>query len=175
VTKINDELETSKVELDALLAELKVIADAIPNLPSDTTPVGRDENDNVEVRRWGTPREFSFPVRDHIDLGEAAKGVDFKNGVKLSGARFVVMKGQIARLHRAWPSSCWTCTPCSTATPSATCPIWSTRTACTAPASCPSSPRISSIPASKGKGKTKARCASSPHPDLRSAAHQHGP
>ncbi len=54
VTKINEELETSKVELDALLAELKVIADAIPNLPSDTTPVGRDENDNVEVRRWGT-------------------------------------------------------------------------------------------------------------------------
>ena len=101
VTKINDELETSKVELEALLADIKAISDAIPNLPSDTTPVGRDENDNVEVRRWGTPREFSFPVRDHIDLGEAAKGVDFKNGVKLSGARFVVMKGQIARLHRA--------------------------------------------------------------------------
>ncbi|QWL66208.1 serine--tRNA ligase [Aeromonas jandaei] len=101
VTKINDELETSKVELDALLAELKTIADAIPNLPSETTPVGRDENDNVEVRRWGTPRHFDFPVRDHIDLGEAAKGVDFKNGVKLSGSRFVVMKGQIARLHRA--------------------------------------------------------------------------
>lgn len=101
VTKINDELETSKVELDALLAQLKAISDAIPNLPSETTPVGRDENDNVEVRRWGTPRAFDFPVRDHIDLGEAAKGVDFKNGVKLSGARFVVMKGQIARLHRA--------------------------------------------------------------------------
>ena len=101
VTKINDELETSKVELDALLAQLKAIADAIPNLPSETTPVGRDENDNVEARRWGTPREVSFPVRDHIDLGEAAKGVDFKNGVKLSGTRFVVMKGQIARLHRA--------------------------------------------------------------------------
>ncbi|WP_314927154.1 serine--tRNA ligase [Aeromonas piscicola] len=101
VTKINDELETSKVELDALLGQLKAISDAIPNLPSETTPVGRDENDNVEVRRWGTPRAFDFPVRDHIDLGEAAKGVDFKNGVKLSGARFVVMKGQIARLHRA--------------------------------------------------------------------------
>jgi seryl-tRNA synthetase len=101
VTKINDELETSKVELETLLRDIKAIADAIPNLPSDTTPVGRDENDNVEVRRWGTPRAFDFPVRDHIDLGEAVKGVDFKNGVKLSGARFVVMKGQIARLHRA--------------------------------------------------------------------------
>ncbi|MGY3942768.1 serine--tRNA ligase [Aeromonas tecta] len=101
VTKINEELETSKVELETLLRDIKAIADAIPNLPSDTTPVGRDENDNVEVRRWGTPRAFDFPVRDHIDLGEAVKGVDFKNGVKLSGARFVVMKGQIARLHRA--------------------------------------------------------------------------
>ncbi|MCH7369789.1 MULTISPECIES: serine--tRNA ligase [Aeromonas] len=101
VTKINDELETSKVELESLLTEIKAISDAIPNLPSETTPVGRDENDNVEVRRWGTPRVFDFPVRDHIDLGEAAKGVDFKNGVKLAGARFVVMKGQIARLHRA--------------------------------------------------------------------------
>ncbi|MBV7438873.1 serine--tRNA ligase [Aeromonas sp. sif2416] len=101
VTKINDELETSKVELESLLTEIKAISDAIPNLPSETTPVGRDENDNVEVRRWGTPRAFDFPVRDHIDLGEAAKGVDFKNGVKLAGARFVVMKGQIARLHRA--------------------------------------------------------------------------
>ncbi|MGE6108621.1 serine--tRNA ligase [Aeromonas sobria] len=101
VTKINDELETSKVELEALLRDIKEIADATPNLPSDTTPVGRDESDNVEVRRWGTPRTFDFPVRDHIDIGEAVKGVDFKNGVKLSGARFVVMKGQIARLHRA--------------------------------------------------------------------------
>ncbi|PJG59252.1 serine--tRNA ligase [Aeromonas cavernicola] len=101
VTDINEQLDTSKVELDALLAQLKAIGDAIPNLPSATTPVGRDENGNVEVRRWGTPRQFDFAVRDHIELGEAAKGLDFKNGVKLSGARFVVMKGQLARLHRA--------------------------------------------------------------------------
>ncbi|MGL5948414.1 MAG: serine--tRNA ligase [Aeromonas sp.] len=101
VSAINDELKTREVELAALLVELKTISDMIPNLPSDTTPVGRDERDNVEVRRWGTPRAFDFAVRDHIDLGEAAKGVDFKNGVKLSGARFVVLKGQIARLHRA--------------------------------------------------------------------------
>ncbi|MDO2952004.1 serine--tRNA ligase [Aeromonas simiae] len=101
VTKINDELDACKVKLDALLGEIKAIADTIPNLPSDTTPVGRDEDDNVEVRRWGTPREFDFPVRDHVDIGEGLKGVDFANGVKLSGARFVVMRGQIARLHRA--------------------------------------------------------------------------
>lgn len=101
VTKINDELDACKARLDVLLADIKAIADAIPNLPSETTPVGRDENENVEVRRWGTPREFDFPVRDHIDLGEGLKGVDFANGVKLSGSRFVVMRGQIARLHRA--------------------------------------------------------------------------
>ena len=101
VTKINDELETSKAELETLLRDIKEIADGMPNLPSDTTPVGRDENDNAEVRRWGTPRAFDFQVRDHVDLGEAIKGLDFKNGVKLSGSRFVVMKGQIARLHRA--------------------------------------------------------------------------
>lgn len=73
----------------------------MPNLPSDTTPAGRDENDNVEVRRWGSVREFDFTPRDHVEVGEGLKGLDFKNGVKLSGSRFVVMKGQIARLHRA--------------------------------------------------------------------------
>ncbi|EOD54336.1 serine--tRNA ligase [Aeromonas molluscorum] len=101
VTKINDELETSKVELESLLRDIKDIADGMPNLPSDTTPVGRDENDNVEVRRWGSVREFDFTPRDHVEVGEGLKGLDFKNGVKLSGSRFVVMKGQIARLHRA--------------------------------------------------------------------------
>ncbi|MGB6188355.1 MAG: serine--tRNA ligase [Aeromonas molluscorum] len=101
VTKINDELETSKVELESLLRDIKDIADGMPNLPSDTTPAGRDENDNVEVRRWGSVREFDFTPRDHVEVGEGLKGLDFKNGVKLSGSRFVVMKGQIARLHRA--------------------------------------------------------------------------
>ncbi|MCS3454111.1 seryl-tRNA synthetase [Aeromonas sp. BIGb0405] len=101
VTQINDELETSKVELEALLRDIKAIADGMPNLPSDSTPVGRDENDNVEVRRWGTVRAFDFQPRDHVEVGEGLKGLDFKNGVKLSGSRFVVMKGQIARLHRA--------------------------------------------------------------------------
>ena len=64
-------------------------------------PVGKDENDNVEVSRWGTPREFDFEVRDHVTLGEMHSGLDFAAAVKLTGSRFVVMKGQIARMHRA--------------------------------------------------------------------------
>lgn len=77
------------------------IALTIPNLPADEVPVGKDENDNVEVSRWGTPREFDFEVRDHVTLGEMHSGLDFAAAVKLTGSRFVVMKGQIARMHRA--------------------------------------------------------------------------
>ncbi len=71
-----------------------------PEFPHDDVPVGRDENDNVEVSRWGTPRQFDFEVRDHVTLGECT-GLDFAAAVKLTGSRFVVMKGQLARLHRA--------------------------------------------------------------------------
>ncbi|MGL5311543.1 MAG: serine--tRNA ligase, partial [Plesiomonas shigelloides] len=77
------------------------IALSIPNIPSDEVPTGKDENDNQEVRRWGTPRQYDFDVRDHVDLGEMAGGMDFAAAVKLTGARFVVLKGQIAKLHRA--------------------------------------------------------------------------
>ncbi|MEE4417586.1 serine--tRNA ligase, partial [Klebsiella pneumoniae] len=73
---------------------------SIPNLPHESVPAGRDETQNVEVRREGTPRTFDFPVKDHVDLG-AALGLDFDAGAKLSGARFTVLKGQVARLHRA--------------------------------------------------------------------------
>ena len=80
-------------ELDAWLL-------SIPNLPHESVPVGKDETENVEVRKVGTPREFDFEIKDHVDLGRAF-GLDFEGGAKLSGARFTVMKGQIARLHRA--------------------------------------------------------------------------
>ena len=73
---------------------------AVPNLPHESVPVGSDEAGNVEVRRWGTPRAFDFPVKDHVDVG-AALGLDFETAAKLAGARFVVMKGPVARLHRA--------------------------------------------------------------------------
>ncbi|MGX8942122.1 serine--tRNA ligase [Symbiopectobacterium sp. Eva_TO] len=101
VNTLGEKLDAAKAELDALQNAIRELALTIPNMPDDTVPLGKDEHDNQEISRWGEPRQFDFPVRDHVDLGELAKGVDFAAGVKLTGARFVVMKGQIARLHRA--------------------------------------------------------------------------
>ncbi len=101
VSELGAQLDAKKVELAALLAELDAIAAGIPNLPHESVPVGDDEEENVEVLTWGTPREFDFDVKDHVDLGEAVNGIDFGMAAKLSGSRFVVMRGQVARLHRA--------------------------------------------------------------------------
>ncbi len=102
VDGLGAELDRAKLQLDAVLAELDAIAATIPNLPDLSVPVGNDEQGNVEVRRVGTPRQFDFDVKDHVALGEALdKGLDFESAVKIAGSRFVVMKGQIARLHRA--------------------------------------------------------------------------
>ena len=95
------DLDAKKVELVAVQNELDTIALGIPNIPADEVPDGKDENDNVEVSRWGTPKTFEFEVKDHVDLGEMGDGLDFASATKLTGARFVVMKGQFARLHRA--------------------------------------------------------------------------
>lgn len=100
VAAIKDELETSAARLEVIQAELQTLLLAVPNLPHASVPLGADEQDNVEVRRWGTPRTFDFPVKDHVDVGEPL-GLDFELGAKLTGARFTVMRGQIARLHRA--------------------------------------------------------------------------
>ena len=102
VDGLGAELDRAKLQLDAVLAELDAIAASIPNLPDLSVPVGNDEHGNVEVRRVGSPRQFEFDVKDHVALGEALdKGLDFESAVKIAGSRFVVMKGQIARLHRA--------------------------------------------------------------------------
>ncbi|MCL2895442.1 serine--tRNA ligase [Brenneria tiliae] len=101
VNALGEKLDAAKSELDRLQNEIRDVALTIPNLPDDSVPLGKDERDNQEVSRWGEPRRFDFPVRDHVELGEMADGVDFAAGAKLAGARFVVMKGQIARLHRA--------------------------------------------------------------------------
>lgn len=102
VDGLGAELDRAKLQLDAVLAELDAIAATIPNLPDLSVPVGSDEHGNVEVRRVGSPRQFDFDVKDHVALGEALdKGLDFESAVKIAGSRFVVMKGQIARLHRA--------------------------------------------------------------------------
>ena len=100
VGAIKTELDTSAARLDALQAELQSLLLAVPNLPHESVPVGAGEDGNVEVRRWGSPRAFDFPVRDHVDIGEKL-GLDFDTGAKLAGSRFTFMRGPIARLHRA--------------------------------------------------------------------------
>ncbi|MFP1558587.1 hypothetical protein ACLB1T_23320 [Escherichia coli] len=116
MNKLGEELDAAKAELDALQAEIRDIALTIPNLPADEVPVGKDENDNVEVSRWGTPREFDFEVRDHVTLGEMHSGLDFAAAVKLTGSRFVVMKGRSLACTAHCRSLCWICIPNSMAT-----------------------------------------------------------
>ncbi|WP_028775133.1 serine--tRNA ligase [Shewanella waksmanii] len=101
VGDLGAQLDAKKSELATLLEELNAIAMSVPNIPDESAPHGADENDNVEIRKWGEPKQFDFEVKDHVDLGEALQGLDFKNAVKLTGSRFIIMKGQIARLHRA--------------------------------------------------------------------------
>ena len=98
---IGDDLKANEQSLAALLDELNAMLAGLPNLPHETVPVGRDESDNVEVLRWGTPRSFDFEVRDHVDLGAGLGGLDFETAAKLSGSRFALMRGGVARLHRA--------------------------------------------------------------------------
>jgi seryl-tRNA synthetase len=102
VDGLGAELDAAKQQLDAVLAEVEQIALTMPNLPDESVPQGKDETQNVEVRRVGEPRQFDFDIKDHVALGEALdKGLDFESAVKVAGSRFVVMRGQIARLHRA--------------------------------------------------------------------------
>jgi seryl-tRNA synthetase len=101
VAEIKAELEAAETGLNTLLSQFNDILAALPNLPHESVPVGADERDNVEIHRWGAPRGFEFPVRDHVDLGEGAGLLDFAAAAKISGARFAVLKGQLARLQRA--------------------------------------------------------------------------
>lgn len=102
VDGLGEALNSAKIQLDAVLAELDQIALTLPNLPDLSVPVGKDETGNVEVRRFGEIPVFDFTPQDHVALGEGlAGGLDFESAVKIAGSRFVVMKGQIARLHRA--------------------------------------------------------------------------
>lgn len=102
VDGLGAQLDAAKQQLDAVLAEVEQIALSVPNLPDLSVPAGKDETQNVEVRRVGEPTVFNFTIQDHVALGEALdKGLDFESAVKVAGSRFVVMRGQVARLHRA--------------------------------------------------------------------------
>src|SRR6185312_8868313 len=86
--------KSSQQEIDAWLMSM-------PNTPDDGVPEGRDEAGNVEISRWGEPRTFDFEIKDHVDIGEQLGGIDFESATKITGSRFVVMRGGIAKLHRA--------------------------------------------------------------------------
>jgi seryl-tRNA synthetase len=101
VAAFGDELKASETRLDAIKAAIEHIAAGIPNLPHESVPKGSDEHDNVEQHRWGTPRAFDFEVKDHVELGARHGWLDGETAAKLSGARFTVLRGQLARLHRA--------------------------------------------------------------------------
>ena len=101
VAAFADELKASEVALDELREKIEAISMGIPNLPADDVPAGADENDNVEQSRWGTPRQFDFKVLDHVELGARNGWLDGETAAKLSGSRFTVLRGPIARLHRA--------------------------------------------------------------------------
>jgi seryl-tRNA synthetase len=100
VAGIPDQLKALEARLGPIQDKMQQLLLGVPNLPHASVPVGASEQQNVEVRRWGEPRSFDFPVKDHVDLGEPL-GLDFAAGAKLAGARFAAMKGPVARLHRA--------------------------------------------------------------------------
>ena len=101
VAGIGDRLKTNEQALGEVQCKLAGIALGIPNIPHESVPVGRDEHDNAEISRWGEPRTFDFQVKDHVELGERHGWLDGDAGAKLSGARFTVLRGQLAHLHRA--------------------------------------------------------------------------
>ena len=101
VESLGDKLKSSEKELNEVQKELNDIVMGIPNVPHESVPEGESEEDNEEVRRWGEPRVFDFEVKDHVDLGESTGLLDFEAAVRISGARFSLMQGGIARLHRA--------------------------------------------------------------------------
>ena len=101
VAGFGEELKASEARLEEIRGRIDAIALGIPNLPAEDVPDGTDESGNVERHRWGTPRAFDFPVRDHVELGARHGWLDADAAAKLSGARFTVLRGQLARLHRA--------------------------------------------------------------------------
>jgi seryl-tRNA synthetase len=101
VENLKDALKEKEVALEGVADELESLLHGIPNVPDERVPAGTSDADNQEVRKWGTPRKFEFTPKDHVELGEAVDGLDFTTATKITGSRFVIMKGDVARLHRA--------------------------------------------------------------------------
>lgn len=101
VASIGGKLKSAEKDLSELQSKLDDLVSGIPNLLHESVPIGKDDTENIEVRRWGAPREFDFEVRDHVDICAASGAMDFETGAKLAGSRFVVMRSEVARLHRA--------------------------------------------------------------------------
>ena len=101
VENLKSSLQEKEGELDKVASELEAILQGVPNIPDERVPEGSDEEDNQEIRRWGEPRSFDFDVKDHVEIGEASDGLDFATATKITGSRFAIMKGQVAKLHRA--------------------------------------------------------------------------
>ena len=101
VADLGDKLDAAKARQTEIMAQLDEIHYGMPNLLDESVPLGKDENDNEEIRRWGTPREFDFEIKDHVEVGEGLGGLDFANAAKISASRFIIKKGMVAKLHRA--------------------------------------------------------------------------
>ena len=101
VEQIKYELATAEVELTKVQEAFDTLLSSIPNIPANDVPEGKSEEDNVEIRRWAMPRSFHFPIIDHVDLGASFGGLDFDTGTKITSSRFAVLRGGVARLHRA--------------------------------------------------------------------------
>ncbi len=101
VADLGAKLDAAKARQTEVMAKLDEIHYGMPNLLDDSVPEGKDENDNEEVRRWGTPRQFDFEIKDHVEVGEGLGGLDFANAAKISASRFIIKKGMVAKLHRA--------------------------------------------------------------------------
>jgi len=101
VENMRTQMEEKKSALEAVQAEFDALLQRLPNIPSEAVPEGKDETANVELRRWGSPKQFSFTVKDHVAIGEKNGQLDFATAVKITGSRFAVMKGELAQLHRA--------------------------------------------------------------------------
>jgi seryl-tRNA synthetase len=101
VESIKEELNKAEADLKVVQDKLNIILNALPNMLADEVPDGLSEDDNVEIRKWGTPRKFDFEIKDHVELGELSNELDFEVATKLTGSRFAVMRGQLARMNRA--------------------------------------------------------------------------